>query len=125
MTGVQTCALPISSKKGFIERFPRAFASKTQVAGTFAQDEYTGRFKQDPDYYKKYRAHLDAVTKDDIQRVAKRLLHPEDFRILVVGQKDEILKGHPDHPVKLTELAKGKLTEVPLRDPMTMKPLAK
>ena len=114
-----------TSKKGFIERFPRAFASKTQVAGTFAQDEYTGRFKQDPDYYKKYRAHLDAVTKDDIQRVAKRLLHPEDFRILVVGQKDEILKGHPDHPVKLTELAKGKLTEVPLRDPMTMKPLAK
>ena len=112
-----------TSKKGFIERFPRAFASKAQVAGTFAQDEYTGRFKQDPDYYKKYRAHLDAVTKDDIQRVAKRLLHPDDFRILVVGQKDEILKGHPDHPVKLTELGKGKLTEVPLRDPMTMKPL--
>ena len=39
--------------------------------------------------------------------------------ILVVGQKDEILLGHPNHPVKLTEVAAGPLKELPLRDPLT------
>jgi len=112
-----------TTKQGFIERFPRSFGSKAQVAATFAQDEYTGRFKQDPNYWKNYRSKLEAVTKDDIQRVARRLLHPEKMVILVVGQRDEILKGHPDHPMKLTELTNGKLTEVPLRDPLTMKPI--
>jgi len=42
---------------------------------------------------------------------------------LVVGKEEEILKGHPDHPVNLVELTTGKLKRVPLRDPMTMKPL--
>jgi len=44
--------------------------------------------------------------------------------ILTVGQKDQILLGYPDHPVKLAELVRGPLKDVPLRDPLTMKPLA-
>jgi len=38
-----------------------------------------------------------------------------------VGQKGEILAGDPDRPVKLTDLTLGKLVELPLRDPLTMK----
>jgi hypothetical protein len=66
---------------------------------------------------------MEAVSRDDVLRVAKKYLPPDQLVILVVGQKDQILLGHPDHPVKLTELVKGPLTDVPLRDPMTMRPM--
>lgn len=114
-----------TSKRGFIERFPRSFTTKAQTAGNFAQDEFTGRYAKDPEFWKKYRSRIDAVTTDDVLRVAKKYVVPDKLVLLAVGQKEEILKGHPDHPVKLTEVVAGPLTELPLRDPLTMKPVAK
>jgi hypothetical protein len=68
---------------------------------------------------------VNTVTGADVKRVATKYLTPDKVTVLVVGQKDDILKGHPNHPVKLTDLSKGSLTDVPLRDPLTMRPLTK
>jgi zinc protease len=114
-----------TTKKSFIETFPTAFTTKAQTAGTFAQDEFTGRYAKDPDYWKNYRSKINAVTKEEVQRVAKKYLSTNNVAILVVGKKEDILLGHPDHPVKLESLVGGKIIDVPLRDPLTLKPMAK
>lgn len=112
-----------TSKRSFIDTFPQNFANKAAVADLFGNDELTGRFAKEPDYWKTYRSKIDAIGINDVQRVAKKYLHPDDAVVLVVGQKKEILEGHPDHAVKLKDLSKGPLVDVPLRDPLTLKPM--
>ena len=112
-----------TAKRSFIDTFPNNFANKSAVAGLFASEELTGRFAREPDYWAKYRDRIEAVDAAAVQQVARKYLSRDQVRILVVGQHEEILKGHPDHPVKLTELSPGPLVEVPLRDPLTMEPM--
>ena len=114
-----------TAKRSFIDTFPRSFSSKAQTVSVFAQDEFTGRYPKEPDYYKKYRSHFEEVTAADVQRVAEKYLDTSKLVILAVGQKEEILKGHPDHAVTMKSLGKDRVVELPLRDPLTMRPMAK
>jgi zinc protease len=106
-------------KNSLIQTFPSSFASKAQSMAIFAADEYT---KRDPSYWTTYRDRIRAVTAADVQRVAREHLVPEKMVVLVVGKQAEIDLGDEKHPVTLAALAPGgKVTTLPLRDPMTMK----
>ncbi len=109
----------ITIKNNLIQTFPSNFESKVQQASLFATDEYT---KRDPLFWATYRDKIQAVTAADIQRVAKQYLVPEKMITLVVGNHAEIAKGDGKRDITIEKLAGGKVTDLPLRDPMTMKP---
>jgi zinc protease len=107
-----------TAKSSFLLTFPRRFESAEKTATLFAGDELLGRPHS---YWTSYRQRIAAVTADDVLRVAKDNLRPDRMAILVVGNSEEILKGHPDFPDKLGDF--GPIHKVPLRDPLTLAPL--
>lgn len=108
-----------SSKNSFIERFPRIFESKLKTITRFAQDDLVGLPHE---YWKSYRDRMGTVTAASTEAAAKAHIRPDQLLILVVGNVDEILKGHPDHPDARFERF-GPLVRLPLRDPLTLKPI--
>ncbi len=108
----------MTSKNSMVETFPRRFESAAQVVGIFAQDEILGRSH---DYWTKYRDTVRKVTAEDIQKAFAKDIRPDDMIMLVVGNIEEIMAGHPDHDSRLTDF--GPIHEVPLRDPLTLEPL--
>jgi zinc protease len=109
-----------TSKNSFVERFPRIFESQLRTVSRFARDELVGL---PHDYWSTYRQNVGAVTKSAVVNAARAHLHPDRLIVLAVGNVDEILKGHPDHPDAKFE-GFGPLVRVPLRDPLTLRPLA-
>ncbi|MFO0961795.1 MAG: pitrilysin family protein [Phycisphaerales bacterium] len=108
------------AKKSFIEAFPQQFSSKDAVLGLFVDDEWTGR---DPSYWQNYRANIQKVSADDVQRVAKKFLNFDDMVVLVVGKWSDIAKGDPTGRATMKEFFNDQRTDLPLRDPLTMKPM--
>ena len=111
------------SKKSIVEGFPNFFNTKEKIVEQFAMDEFTGRHAKDPQFWQNFRANLQAVTDQDVLRVAKKYLTADKLVVLVVGNQADILLGYPTHPVDLKALFSS-YHEWPLRDPLTMQPLA-
>ncbi len=110
-----------TSKSSFIETLPRTFESRLKTVARYAQDELVGL---PHDYWKNYRQRIGAVTADDVAKAASAHFRPDRLIVLVVGNADEILKGHPDHPdAKFEKL--GPIVRLPLLDPMTLQPIGK
>jgi zinc protease len=107
-----------TTKASFVETFPNQFASAAQTVGLYAIDEILGR---DHDYWVEYRENVEAVTPEEIQKAMKKNLDPDTMIMLVVGNIEEIMKGHPEHDAKITDF--GEIRPVPLRDPMTLEPI--
>jgi len=108
-----------TSKASYIETFPRRFASAGQIVGLFAIDELLGRPHS---YWASYRDKIAAVTGADVQKAMAAELDPDSMIMLVVGNIEEIMKGHPEHEAMISDF--GEITKLPLRDPMTLEPLA-
>ena len=113
-----------TARSSFVDTLSRNFSTKAQTVGVFLDEEFTGRYAKDPEYFRSYASRIEKVTKADVKRVAQRLLSTDKATVLVVGKKVDLLDPEPKHPVKFPELTGGKLSDVPLRDPLTMKPLA-
>ena len=109
-----------TAKLGLIETFPRQFESKPQMLRVFVNDEWTSRPK---DFWKTFRQRVDAVTREDLQRVAREHLDPAKMAILVVGDWDEIAKGDLDKRATMNDFFGGAVKHLPLRDPLTLEPL--
>jgi len=68
--------------------FARSLESPQTVAG-FALN--TDMYKLPADYYETYLQRLEAVTISDVTRVANKYITPANARIVVVGNKDEVM----------------------------------
>jgi predicted Zn-dependent peptidase len=112
----------LTAKKSFIDTFPNNFSSSSQIVSQFARDEMIGRFSKEKDYWGKYRDRIEAVDIEAVQRVAKKHLNLDKAIVLIVGQKQSIIDGHPDHPVNLKRLTSGRVQDLPIRNPLSMKP---
>ena len=109
-----------TSKTSFVETFPRTFESRQRTVTRFATDELVGLPHE---HWTTYRQRIAAVDTAAVRAAAQKHLRPEQLIVLVVGNIDEIMKGSPEHPEG--SIAKlGPVTRLPLRDPMTLRPLA-
>ena len=109
-----------SIKDGLVESFPAQWGSRQAIANRFADEYLTG---WPEDWWVDYREKVRAVSAADVQKMAKKLLDFERMVVLAVGKASDVEAGDPDHPGALKDAAKLPLSKLPLRDPLTLKPI--
>ena len=72
------------AKDAFLNSFIFSFSSPSRIVGRQMSLAY---FDLPPDYLEQYRANVEKVTKEDILRVAKKYLHPDQLIIIAVGDE--------------------------------------
>lgn len=77
------------AKETFINQFIFKFVTSASIVGQKVDIEYEGL---PLNYLETYLDNVKAVTREDIQRVAKKYLHPDGIKILVVGNKEKFDK---------------------------------
>ena len=78
------------SKNYLTLRYPENFESVAQIAGQLSDLIF---YNLPDDYFNNYVKNILAVTKDDVQRVAKKYLDPGKIAIIIVGDRQQIEKG--------------------------------
>ena len=70
-----------------IGSFPRRIETSKKIADFLTAVEF---YKLGDDYIDRYRDYINKVTREDIQRVARKYLSEEDLLIVVVGNKKKL-----------------------------------
>jgi predicted Zn-dependent peptidase len=68
-------------------RFPAAFETSGQLAGR-VRDQFV--YGLPPDYFNTYVARIEAVTAQDIQRVARQWIDPAGMVVVIVGDRKKV-----------------------------------
>lgn len=105
-----------TAKQGQVAYLSELYSDANTMARRFATDELRD---ESPEYWREYEVNTMAVTAEDVLRVAKTHLHPDQLRILVVGKLSEVRAGDGDHGT-LEEATGQQLERLPLRDPLTL-----
>jgi len=74
------------ARKYLTGSFPMRLDTQAKLAGFLAQVEFYGL---GADYADNYASRILAVTKEDVQRVATKYLHPDNYILVVVGNLEE------------------------------------
>ena len=72
------------AKDTYLNSFVFNFQSSSQILTQEMRLEYKG---YPEDYLKNFRDNIAKITKEDVQRAARKYLHPDNFTILVVGNE--------------------------------------
>ncbi len=74
------------AKKYLVGNFPQRFSTQSRIASFFAQVEYYGLGL---DYPEKYASLINGVTREDVLRVARAYIHPDESITVVVADLKE------------------------------------
>ena len=74
------------AKKYLIGSFPLRLDTQGKLANFLIQVEYYGLGL---DYPEKYPSLIESVAKEDVLRIAKKYLHPENYILVVVADLKE------------------------------------
>ena len=83
------------NKQSIIRRYPAGFETNAAISNQFSNLVVYGL----PDtYFNDYIAKINAVTLDDVNRVAKKYLNPDKMAIVIVGDRKVIEPGLKEIP---------------------------
>ncbi|MBI2470741.1 MAG: insulinase family protein [Planctomycetes bacterium] len=77
------------AKETFMNQFVFRFTTSASIVGQKVDIEYEDL---PLNYLETYIANVQAVTQEDVQKVARKYLHPDEIKILVVGDKEKFDK---------------------------------
>ena len=89
LTHPATAAEVKDAKDAILNRFIFNFDSKGKVLGERTLYEFYG---YPADFLERYRTGIEKTTPADVDRVAHKYVHPEQFAVLVVGNDKEFVK---------------------------------
>jgi zinc protease len=108
-------------KNQLIQAFPTSFNSANNIVSILADEEMSGRYAADPEYYLNLRNKISEISLTDINNAAARLIKPENMVWFIVGQAEGVLAGDDEHQIMVSDF--GPIISIPLRDPLTQEVL--